>query len=88
MREAAAFIAEQHSLRGGFLTSLFDAAFRTYRSWKNRREIVHLSELDDHVLRDIGLTHGDVDAALSQPLAYDPSAELQRIALRNRARWR
>ena len=87
MREAASFIASQQSVTAGLLSSLTNTAVRVYRNWKNRREVVLLTELDDHVLEDIGVTRGDVEAALSEPFSYDPSLQLQRIALRNRGRW-
>jgi uncharacterized protein YjiS (DUF1127 family) len=35
-----------------------------WRAWRDRRELAHL---DDHMLRDLGLTRGDLDAALGQP---------------------
>jgi uncharacterized protein YjiS (DUF1127 family) len=87
MREAAAFVAGQHSVSAGFLSSLVGAVDRFRRNLRSRRQIVHLSELDDHVLNDIGVTRGDIDAVLSQPLSNDPSRQLQQIALSNRSRW-
>jgi uncharacterized protein YjiS (DUF1127 family) len=87
MREAAAFVAGQHSVSGGVLTSLFGAFDRFRRNLRSRRQIVHLSELDDHVLNDIGVTRGDIDAVLSQPFSNDPSLALYNIALSNRSRW-
>ena len=87
MREAASFIAGQQSVTAGFLPTVTDQVARLYRTWKNRRQIVHLTEFDDHVLADIGLTRGDIDAALSQPFSQDPSLQLQQIAQRNRSRW-
>jgi uncharacterized protein YjiS (DUF1127 family) len=87
MREAASFIASQQSVTAGLLSSLTSTAVRFYRNWRNRRQVVLLTDLDDHVLDDIGVTRGDVEAALLQPFSHDPSLQLQRIALRNRARW-
>ncbi len=40
---------------------------------KHRREIRNLEEFDDHMLRDIGLTRGDVSTALAEPLLRNPS---------------
>lgn len=87
MREAASFIAGQQSASTGLLSSVAAATAQFYRNWKSRRELVHLSELDDHVLADIGISRGDVHAALSQPSAYAASLHLQRAAEQNRSRW-
>ncbi len=87
MREAAAFVAGQHSVSGGLLSTLTAAVDRFWRSLRSRRQIVHLSELDDHVLNDIGVTRGDIDKVLSQPFMDDPSLALQQIAQSNRSRW-
>jgi len=43
---------------------------------KNRREINELAHADAAILRDLGITHMDVDGALAQPFWHDPSAHL------------
>lgn len=45
----------------------------------NRRAVVRLSDLDDHLLRDIGVTREDVRWSLDTPVHVDPS---HRLALR------
>jgi uncharacterized protein YjiS (DUF1127 family) len=45
--------------------SLVDAAMKIDARHRSR---VHLLELDDRMLRDMGLTRADVDAELRQPL--------------------
>jgi uncharacterized protein YjiS (DUF1127 family) len=88
MREAASFIASRSgSAEAGLVHAVLQFAERTIRSWRNRRSVAQLSEFDDHMLADLGLTRGDVSAALSQPFSQDPSAELKRISLGNRSRW-
>ena len=68
---------------------LIAAAFgRLHHRLRNRRQVLLLTELDDHVLSDIGVTRSDVRSALSRPFSADPSLELERIALSNRSRWR
>ncbi|MEJ8571056.1 DUF1127 domain-containing protein [Microbaculum marinum] len=63
------------------------AVFRLWRAWSNRRQVAVLLEADDHMLRDIGLTRGDVVGALSGPADMDPSHHLIRArAERLRAR--
>ena len=87
MREAASFIASQGSpAPAGVLTALLRDVSGAVRNWKKRRQLKTLSEFDDHLLADIGVTREDVRWALDLPFSYDPGVELQRRALRNRAR--
>ena len=87
MREAALFTASQERVPAGFLSSLSERVARFYRTWKVRRRIVRMTDLDDHILDDIGVTRTDLFDVLNQPFSNDPSLELQRIAKRNRSRW-
>ena len=49
--------------------------------------MVHaISQLDDHLLADIGLSRADLDWALHQPSFGRPSEELARLAAERRAR--
>ena len=90
MREAASFIAAQsHSAPAAILPNLLATARSAWRAWSNRRRLADLSDFDDHMLADLGLTRDDVRLALTLPFAHDPSLELQRRALQNRGRgWR
>ena len=48
----------------GLVTRLFDHVF----TWLDRaRQRRHLGELDDRLLRDIGLSRADVDQEISRP---------------------
>ena len=47
-----------------------------WRAARNRRSVGRLLEWDDRMLRDIGLTQGDVRAALAARGAEDPSRRL------------
>ena len=49
-------------------------------SWRNRRMVTNMLELDDRLLADIGLTRGDVAASLASPGIQDPSARLAGFA--------
>jgi uncharacterized protein YjiS (DUF1127 family) len=90
MREAASFIARQSgSSDASILQQLADLTQRTFRSWRNRQKVAALSDFDDHLLADLGLQPEDVRRALDLPFVHDPTLELQRLALKNRARgWR
>jgi uncharacterized protein YjiS (DUF1127 family) len=52
---------------------------RLIHAARTRRQIVMLSELDDHLLEDIGLQQIDVRMALAQPLHRDPSRILREL---------
>lgn len=56
---------------------------RLARALRHRREIMHLAELDDRMLKDIGLMRNDVDSALAEPLFHNPSWVLVRCAERH-----
>ncbi|MBM6578918.1 DUF1127 domain-containing protein [Microvirga sp. BT689] len=53
------------------------------KALRHRREIKHLAEFDDRMLKDIGLTRNDVSSALSEPLTHNPSWVLVRSAERH-----
>jgi uncharacterized protein YjiS (DUF1127 family) len=50
------------------------------RTLRNRHAVRQLAELDDHALKDIGLTRNDVQGALGASLLSDPSLILGDIA--------
>jgi uncharacterized protein YjiS (DUF1127 family) len=55
-----------------------------WRAAQNRRRVIRLLEWDNHMLRDIGLTAGDVHSALASPLGHDPSSRLSALVLERR----
>jgi uncharacterized protein YjiS (DUF1127 family) len=57
----------------GFLPFLLHLA----RAARHRRQVVALNDLDDHLLRDIGLQRADVLAVLAVPRHRDPSRMLK-----------
>lgn len=69
-----------HSSGSAFLgrVAAFTVApvIRFARALRNRSEVRKLADFDDHMLRDIGLTRGDLDGALGEPLHFDPSVLL------------
>ncbi len=60
---------------------------RLISNWRKRRRIRELEQLDDHILRDIGLRRADIQGALEQPLSVDPVWELERQASMRRQAW-
>jgi uncharacterized protein YjiS (DUF1127 family) len=52
------------------------------RALEHRREVRSLAELDERMLKDIGLSRAEVDGALAEPLHRDPSLVLVRSAER------
>jgi uncharacterized protein YjiS (DUF1127 family) len=58
---------------------LVATAKRTVRNWKHHRELEHLLKLDDHLLRDIGLTRALVLHLLALPLTVDVDWERERV---------
>lgn len=64
----------------GFLPFVLHVA----RMARNRRHVTALTELDDHLLRDIGLQRADVLAVLTQPGHRDPSRMLKILCCHGR----
>ena len=63
----------------------FPVLRRLFTNWRKRRRLRDLERLDDHALKDIGLTRADVLAVLGQPVSVDPLWDLERRAhLRHR----
>ncbi|BAT58632.1 hypothetical protein GJW-30_1_01159 [Variibacter gotjawalensis] len=56
--------------------SIFAHVVDVFTAFKNRRALSELSNLDERMLRDIGLTRGDLRDAISEPLWRDPTAIL------------
>ena len=52
-----------------------------------RRALKNLHELDDHILKDIGISRDQVASVLHLSLQYDPIVELQRRVDADRRRF-
>jgi uncharacterized protein YjiS (DUF1127 family) len=74
------------SSSGAGLGSLGSLLRRAMHHWNDRRTVTALSELDDYLLADIGLTRSDLDWALHQTSATLPSEELGRLVRERRER--
>ncbi len=66
------------------LHALADNLARRIAERLRRRRFRTLLELDDHILHDIGVTRGEVQAANDLPLSANASQELHRMALARR----
>ena len=53
---------------------------------RHRRAMRHVASLDDHLLRDIGLTRSQATRAARLPLSADVAADLQTRAFRRHRR--
>ena len=78
----------RHALGATHLLPLAAAVFHRsvefVEAVRNRRQVAKLLYWDAHMLRDIGLTQGDVHAALASPLGDDPSYRLDTMARERR----
>jgi uncharacterized protein YjiS (DUF1127 family) len=55
-----------------------------WRNLKAKRRIVRLGDLDDHLLRDIGVTREEVEWAAGLPLTVNSALALEERAFRRR----
>jgi uncharacterized protein YjiS (DUF1127 family) len=68
-----------------FVSAILGKVGDMLRAWQNRRQVARLLEWDQTMLRDIGLTRGDVYSAMASPLGDDPSDRLDRFARERRS---
>ena len=54
------------------------------RQARRRRGLKRLLDLDDHILKDIGVTRGEVGIAARLPKSVDAAIELRRMSLERR----
>jgi uncharacterized protein YjiS (DUF1127 family) len=67
-------------------TAVIFAARRLISLWRDRRAARQLAELDDRLLKDIGVSRGEVHDALAGPLHRPPSLVLVEIRDRREGR--
>lgn len=58
--------------------SVLRAMLDLYRFWSRRRRFTDLNHLDDHLLRDIGLTRDDLAWGSALPLSEDAADRVRR----------
>jgi uncharacterized protein YjiS (DUF1127 family) len=66
-----------------FVKGAVRAVINMATTLRHRREIASLANLDDHMLKDIGLARSDIEGALAEPLLSNPSLVLVRCAARH-----
>jgi uncharacterized protein YjiS (DUF1127 family) len=76
--------SESYGLRQ-FLEAGFARVGAVWTAVKNRRSVNNLLAWDDHMLADIGLTHGDVRGALAARMSEDPSQCLRSFSQERKA---
>jgi uncharacterized protein YjiS (DUF1127 family) len=78
----------QHGAGEKFLALVGSAAAHLAARWqaaRNRRSVARLLEWDARMLKDIGLTEGDVRSAMAAPASEDPSQRLRALSAERRA---
>ncbi|MBD7991446.1 DUF1127 domain-containing protein [Ochrobactrum quorumnocens] len=60
--------------------AVFTSVLRCWTLFRNRRHVMHLNELDNYLLKDIGLQSGDIYTAIHQRGADDPTRVLAALA--------
>jgi uncharacterized protein YjiS (DUF1127 family) len=68
-----------------FVLAVLDRAAQFVQATRNRRQVATLLKWDARMLRDIGLTPGDVRAVMAAPIGDDPSDRLTVISAERRA---
>lgn len=58
--------------------SVFSGLYRLIINWRRRRTLRKLIELEDHMLRDIGVPRAELYRLMKLPLSIDPLWELER----------
>lgn len=57
------------------------------RMVRRRRHFNRLLDLDDHMLKDVGVTRGEVEIASRLPLSADAATALRRMSLERRRQF-
>lgn len=92
MSSSRTLLARPPTDPGSFAAHAFRIAGRCVRAvvtaLLHRRQVTSMLELDDRMLKDVGLVRADVLGALAGPMMTDPSMLLSLRAVDHRARQR
>jgi uncharacterized protein YjiS (DUF1127 family) len=67
-------------------TAVLGRAVSLWSAWRDHRAVASMLYLDERILRDIGVTEGDIRAVLAvTPARHDPSRRLAAIVAERRA---
>ena len=58
--------------------SVFSGFIRPFINWRRRKTLRTLIQLEDHMLRDIGVPRAELQRLMKLPLNVDPLWELER----------
>ncbi len=72
---------------GDHIGTLSSRLIERIREIRTRRRLKRLLDLDDHMLKDVGVTRGEIDVATSLPLSTDAATALRRMSLERRRRF-
>lgn len=75
------------AIDGHPIQALSNSLLDRLRQIRRRQKMLRLLNLDDHLLRDIGVTRGEIVAATRMPLSVDAATELRRMSLERRRRY-
>lgn len=82
-----AFLTDTKAPTGHPLFHLADRLTKRVQAQALRKSLTRVLKLDDHLLKDIGLTRDQVQRTLTMPPARDAETELHRLSLMQHAPW-
>lgn len=81
------YIATDTLRTGHPIHHLANGLIERVRRIRRRRSFKRLLDLDDALLKDIGVTRGEVEIAAGLPSSVDAATELRRMSLERRRRY-
>lgn len=82
-----AFLTDTKTQSGHPLFNFADRVAKRARRLGQHKQLRHLLKLDDHLLRDIGVTREEVQRRLEPSNSADAATELQRLSLTRPGPW-
>lgn len=82
-----AFLTDTNSQTGHPLFNFANTLAKRARRLGQRKQLRRLLKLDDHLLRDVGLTRDQVLRSLESTSSVDAATKLQRLSLSRPGPW-